>query len=358
MKRRSWLVQFVLLAAAALSLGISIDPVHKHAWGENIGWLNWRDANATAQGVVHHGTHLSGYIWAENVGYIHLGSGAGPYANTDHTNYGVNIAPDGVLSGLAWGENIGWINFGTAPTLAAFNQHARFDQIAGRFRGYAWGENVGWINLDDPTHHVGVGSGATIVAWRSVRTHAGQGELSIPLDPSAVGNGSTGPTTETRVGGIQLIAVDFDSPVTLVDPGAIVVLGWTTTNGAIGDPVAYAPQSVSMLDADTMLIAFPSAPAPGALPDQTCYRIVINSGALSEPLFGDDDVYVRALVGDTTSNGVVNLGDALFTKERISQPALGNPEHDIDTSGGAVALQDVLAIKSLVASPARMALCP
>lgn len=141
----------VLLAVGVALAASTIDPVQKYAWGENVGWLNWRDADVSAQGVVVRANHVRGYIWAENAGWINTGNG-GPYANTNGTNYGVNLNPaNGNLSGFAWGENIGWVNFATASLGA---QRARFDFVAKRFRGYAWGENVGWVNLDDATHFV------------------------------------------------------------------------------------------------------------------------------------------------------------------------------------------------------------
>lgn len=124
------------------------------AWGENIGWLNWRDANGAVDGVLHCGAHLEGFIWGENVGWINTGNGplsGNMYTNADSSDFGVNILPNGDLEGFAWGENIGWINFDTA---SAAPDHARYDAVAGRFRGYAWGENVGWINLDDSNHWV------------------------------------------------------------------------------------------------------------------------------------------------------------------------------------------------------------
>src|SRR5690606_10216437 len=121
--------------------------------------------------------------------------------------------------------NIGWINFDTAASLSPFAQQARYDAVEGRFRGYAWGENVGWINLDDADRYVASGQRVTILAWRSVRTHAGDGPLGIPLHPTAAGNGTTGPTTEPRLGGIQRIEVDFDAPVTLTNAGAVTVIG-------------------------------------------------------------------------------------------------------------------------------------
>ena len=71
------------------------------------------------------------------------------YSNLDHTDSGVNIAPNGDLSGFAW-SGVGWMNFDTS---SAAPDHARFDSGVGRFRGFAWGETA-WINLDHETHFV------------------------------------------------------------------------------------------------------------------------------------------------------------------------------------------------------------
>ncbi len=144
---RNALAFFAMLAAPALG-ATTIDPLHKHAWQENTGWTNWRDAAGGASGVSVLADHLAGFVWCENIGYINVGNGGGPYApaaSQSGADFGVNIDPGtGELSGYAWGENVGWINFDT-PT-------ARYDADARRFRGYAWGENIGWLNLDDTTH--------------------------------------------------------------------------------------------------------------------------------------------------------------------------------------------------------------
>jgi len=139
---------FGLLLCGAVALATTnVDPVSKFSWGENIGFMNWADANTGIDGVEVFSDHLKGFIWGENVGWINTGDGAAPYANTNGTNFGVNILGSGFCDGFAWGENIGWINFGTQPSVGA--QGASFDFVAGRFKGFAWGENVGWINLDD-----------------------------------------------------------------------------------------------------------------------------------------------------------------------------------------------------------------
>lgn len=159
------LVNVIAVAATASTLSpavaqlTDIDSVHKFSWAENTGWMNWRDANASLNGVRLESTFLAGWIWSGSTGWIHVGNGSPAdglhYANADDSDYGVNIDPAvGDLFGLAWGENIGWINFDTRAALAAFGDQASFDSAAGRFRGFAWSENVGWINLDDATHYV------------------------------------------------------------------------------------------------------------------------------------------------------------------------------------------------------------
>jgi hypothetical protein len=158
-RTKCFAVIVIAVPLAVMASGHSnIAPGHKYAWGENIGWTNWRDANGTQEGVVVGITFLGGFIWAENLGWINVGDGSPDdgvhYGNIEGSDVGVNLDADtGDLFGLAWGENIGWINFDTRDKAS---QRARFDRAAGRFRGYVWGENVGWINLDDDEHYVAV----------------------------------------------------------------------------------------------------------------------------------------------------------------------------------------------------------
>jgi hypothetical protein len=154
--RTVWNHLALAIAAAGIARAQSnVDPTDKLAWGENVGWLNWRDAGnpAGAQGVRVHNSYLSGFIWAENVGWINLGDGVPAngieYANANGADFGVNReTATNELFGLAWGENVGWINF-DGGALAVPANPARLDLSSCRLRGYAWGENIGWINLDD-----------------------------------------------------------------------------------------------------------------------------------------------------------------------------------------------------------------
>jgi hypothetical protein len=135
--------------------GTTIGTADRFAWGENIGWTDWRyDAGAPGKGAVIGQYLCSGFIWGENVGWIQLGTGAPAdgvhYANSDAADYGVNHDGAGSLTGLAWGENIGWITFD--QTVA---DPPRIDLATGQLSGYAYGENVGWIDLGgNGTHFV------------------------------------------------------------------------------------------------------------------------------------------------------------------------------------------------------------
>ncbi|MGH7242631.1 MAG: hypothetical protein ACREJD_04370 [Phycisphaerales bacterium] len=162
-------VQIARIAVAALApfasaQSLSIDPAHKFSWCENAGFLNWADAGAPLSPLGARfftstpGGFFKGFAWGENIGWINLGPGAGPYANTSGATFGVNADSAGKLSGMAWSENGGWINF-NGGALATPAQPARIDFVSSRLRGYAWSENFGWLNLDHATIYVGLSAG-------------------------------------------------------------------------------------------------------------------------------------------------------------------------------------------------------
>ena len=115
-------------AAATVDSNIRTGDEFQYAWGENIGWVNFRGQgtgdSATPPPVIGFSTGggivMSGFAWAENVGWINLGDGTPDndvaYSNTSATDFGVNCDSMGNLSGYAWGENIGWIHFDWTPT--------------------------------------------------------------------------------------------------------------------------------------------------------------------------------------------------------------------------------------------------
>ncbi len=126
----------------------NISDIDKFAWSETTAWINFRpfDGGATVNA-----DHLTGYVWSEAIGFIKLGNDSGgPYANTNDTDWGVNVDPAGNCSGNAWSETSGWINF--APTHGGVT----LDRTTGRFDGFAWGERIGWIHFQNagPAYNV------------------------------------------------------------------------------------------------------------------------------------------------------------------------------------------------------------
>ena len=123
-------LSFFPFLISASNIG-TIDSEYKYAWGENVGWINFktevREVTVTNSGI-------TGYAWGENIGWINLN--------------GVTNNSEGILGGYAWGENVGWINFNGVT----INKN-------GEFNGYAWGENVGWINFNPE-------SGGVKTSWR------------------------------------------------------------------------------------------------------------------------------------------------------------------------------------------------
>ena len=254
----------------------NIDPANKFAWGENVGWTNWSDADNTNAGVRVEATFLSGYIWAENVGWIHVG--AGPldgfqYTNFDNTDYGVNRDPlTNELFGYAWGENIGWVNFDTRSKGV---DAARLDPATCRFLGYAWSENTGWLNLNDATHYVAATSCIVF-----------------------------------SVTGIQPTRLTYDSQ------GSVTVTGQGFSQGS-GHAVLFdgvAASSVTVVDDSTI-----TCQAPLADPGQLDVDVTVTSSFGSDTL-PDAFTFTPALFlsgdfqpgGDVTMDFLCDPGDSLF----------------------------------------------
>jgi len=136
-----------LLLLGTITLGWSattINPTDKYAYGANLGWMDWR--GDTNSGAVIGEFVCSGYIWAANAGWIHLGSNAPAngiqYQNNSATDYGLNHDGQGNLRGYAYGANIGWINFESTGA-------PKVDLKTGNLTGYAYSANCGWISLSN-----------------------------------------------------------------------------------------------------------------------------------------------------------------------------------------------------------------
>jgi hypothetical protein len=122
----------------------TINSSNRFGYGANIGWTDWKADGAN--GVVSGEYVCRGYIYAANVGWIHLGSGSPAngigYQNNSALDYGVNHDGLGNLRGYAWGANIGWINFENTGA-------PRFNLFTGKLTGDIWSANCGWISLSN-----------------------------------------------------------------------------------------------------------------------------------------------------------------------------------------------------------------
>ena len=129
----------------------NIDPYDddmQYAYGENVGWLNFEPN--TGDGVQVGSDKLSGWVWAENIGWISLScENTGSCATV---SYGVTNDGVGNLAGYAWGENVGWINFSPVVSGDPTDYGVKIDADGG-FYGYAWAENIGWINFEITTNY-------------------------------------------------------------------------------------------------------------------------------------------------------------------------------------------------------------
>jgi hypothetical protein len=149
MKRVSTLL-LVLVSLAESQAGTTIDSTNRHAYGANVGWVDWY-ADGT-NGAVIGNYFCSGYIYSANAGWINLGSGSPAngiqYQNNSAADFGVNQDGLGHLSGYAYGANIGWINFEQT-----YGQ-PRVNLLTGILSGSVWSANCGWISLSNAMAHV------------------------------------------------------------------------------------------------------------------------------------------------------------------------------------------------------------
>jgi hypothetical protein len=130
-------------ASSALAASGTINDTLRHSWLANAGWVDWKPGGeSTTIGL----SYCSGWIYSANVGWIHLGDGTPDngwnYATTSATDYGVNLAPGGLLTGYAWCPNAGWINFEQT------HGRPRVDLLTGALSGHVWSANLGWMELD------------------------------------------------------------------------------------------------------------------------------------------------------------------------------------------------------------------
>jgi hypothetical protein len=141
----------VLLLFCSAVYAENIDPNDdgsQYAYGVNVGWLNAEPDGDGGPGVEVSDFELTGYIWAENIGWVSLS--CENTSSCGDVSYGVTNDGMGNLSGYGWAENAGWISFScenTGSCYTAVDYGVTIDPATGEFSGHAWGENIGWITF-------------------------------------------------------------------------------------------------------------------------------------------------------------------------------------------------------------------
>jgi hypothetical protein len=138
------LITGLALAAGAglVRADTTVSPVHRHAYGANVGWIDARADGTNGAVLAQH--YCTGHLWSANVGWIGLGGGptnGWHYSNASATDWGVNHDGAGHLTGHAYGANVGWLTFEQTYGKPGV------DLMTGNLTGYIWGANVGWISL-------------------------------------------------------------------------------------------------------------------------------------------------------------------------------------------------------------------
>jgi len=158
-------------------------PGQSHAWGENVGWIDFRSAEADLRVG---GNILAGWIRVENLGWVHLGNGqpadGRSYSNRHGHDYGVNNDGRGNLSGWAWSETVGWISFdGVAIGGDGTFSGCAASENAGRIE-FQSDDSAGYLVRTDPYPWKGIGRGVAVRAGNGGNPGGGE---SIGLSPTA-----------------------------------------------------------------------------------------------------------------------------------------------------------------------------
>jgi hypothetical protein len=68
-------------AVCRAGVAASIDPADKHARSSQTGWQNWAPTHGGGVTVAPNGAngYLTGFVWAENIGWIHFKNAAPAY---------------------------------------------------------------------------------------------------------------------------------------------------------------------------------------------------------------------------------------------------------------------------------------
>jgi hypothetical protein len=127
--------------------------------------------------------NVAGWAWSENIGWISFNCTNENACGS--SNYGVNIADNGILSGYAWSEHIGWISFNQTDLSGCPQSpcQAWLSTTTGQFNGWAKalaasGGWDGWIHLRGSNYGVYLSTSTPPVGgWRQLSGWAWGGDV-------------------------------------------------------------------------------------------------------------------------------------------------------------------------------------
>jgi hypothetical protein len=172
----------------------------KYAWGENIGWIDFKPA--WGPGVTVTDTAVTGMAWGENIGWIDLSP----------TGSGIANDGTGTLSGYAWSENVGWISFNPTGGGVTIGPD-------GSFSGSAWGENIGWISF-------GGANACMTAAWPTPDSYNFTSQNNVPLRTAVTSNTITVAGITTASMPLKITGGQYS-----LNGGALTTAAGTVKNG-------------------------------------------------------------------------------------------------------------------------------
>ena len=302
MKYKSLCRLFIVLTLLLWPIGTfaeNIDPNDdgsQYAYGENVGWFNAEPLGDGGPGVRVNDTKLTGYIWAENIGWVSLS--CENTASCATVNYGVTNDGMGNLAGYAWAENAGWISFSCENTgsCGTVSYGVTIDPATGEFSGRAWGENIGWITF----RSTGPVAFRVTTAWLGVPV---VDDISFDACISELCTSAFSVSAYDPAGG------DLTYTWEALDGGAII---------GEGADVVFDPPTIE-----------PGYPCPYLVKLTVTSSV---SGLSTEQTIG---IYVK-LAGDADGDGVVNVLDKVLVRNHFGEnPAspTWDPRADVDCNG-------------------------
>jgi hypothetical protein len=215
----------------------TIDVSSKYAWSENAGWINFGAPGGT---VTVTDTILTGELWSDTYGWIHLAPALGGVTNT----------AEGVLGGSAWNSSLGWIDFSGVSI-----------DSSGRFHGTASGVLSGTITFDC-THC------AVQTDWRPALTRISA--VTLPLNVQGNGPPQSG-KSEGKTIDIPFAETSYEN---LSAPSGIENV---QNGGAIGRSGSMAAAAGALFDIALSGEGLTSSAAPG---DSVAFSVkLVNFGS-------------------------------------------------------------------------------